>query len=267
VTQAPSPIDVIVLAGDRGPDDPLARTAGVVGKTLVQVAGRPMLQTVLETLTAWPLLDRLVVLAPDTAEHGAILDRITIDNDRLIRIRPETSPSLSVAAGLKALDGRRPVLLVTADHPLLKTDWLEQLLGTEADADVTVALAKYETVMQRFPGSRRTRYRFSDVNVCGTNLFVFRNPAGDAVVELWRQIERQRKRPWRIVSLLGWSLLGRYLTGRLALSEALAALSSRAGARVSACLLEDPLSAVDIDSTEDLELVESVISQRPSSCS
>ena len=260
-------VDVIVLAGDRGGNDPLASQAGVVGKTLVEVDGQPMLARVLETLSAWPALGRLVVVAPDTPEHAAVLDAQTVAGDGMIRVMPESSPSQSVASALRICNERRPVLLVTADHPLLDTAWLERLLQTDPAADLTVGLVDYRCVMQRFPGTRRTRYRFSDVSICGTNIFAFQTVQADAVVRLWRRIEQQRKRPWRIVSILGWALLARYLAGRVSLAEAISALSTKAGVRISACLIDDPLSAVDVDSPEDLRLVEQVIRSRTASCS
>jgi GTP:adenosylcobinamide-phosphate guanylyltransferase len=38
----PRKFAAVVLAGDRGPDDPVAAAAGVCGKALVPVGGRPM---------------------------------------------------------------------------------------------------------------------------------------------------------------------------------------------------------------------------------
>ncbi len=262
-----APLDVIVLAGDRGSHDPLASHAGVAGKTLVEVGGQPMLLRVLETLSAWSRLGRVVVVAPETPQHRAALDSIDFATVNMARIAPESSPSRSVAAALEACRRERPVLLVTADHPLLDTGWLDQLLQADRHADLTVGLVEYQAVMKRFPGSRRTRYRFRDTSICGTNLFAFHTIRADAVVALWRQIEQQRKRPWRIVSMLGWGMLGRYLSGRLTLSDALEALSDKTGARIGACLLDDPLSAVDVDSPEDLALVEQVIDSRVAPCS
>lgn len=262
-----SPVDVIVLAGDRGAHDPLASQAGVAGKTLVEVGGRPMLLRVLETLSRWPAIGRLIVVAPDTADHASALDGTEIPEGRLIRVSPASSPSHSVAAALDACGEKRPVLLVTADHPLLDTAWLEKLLQTDPAADLTVGLVEYQSVMKRFPGSRRTRYRFSDISICGTNIFAFQTLRAEAVVRLWQRIEQQRKRPWRIVAILGWSVLGRYLAGRLSLDQAFSALSTRAGARIRACVLDDPLSAVDVDSAEDLALVEQVLGARKAACS
>lgn len=259
-------IDVIVLAGDRGPDDPLARAANVAGKTLVPVAGEPMLTRSLRALAGWTRLGQVFLVAPDSAGYRDAAVASGLDGERLINIEPAVSPSASVGKALSSVGSARPVVLTTADHVLIKPAWLDQLLATDMDADLLVGLADYERVMQRFPGSRRTRYRFSDRSVCGTNLFLFRTGRADKVVERWRSVERDRKRPWRIVSMLGWANLVRYLAGKLSLDAGFSALSRALDVKVAACLLNDPLAAVDVDSASDLALVESVLAEGASSC-
>ncbi len=255
-------IDVIVLAGDRGTDDPLAKSAGVTGKTLVPVAGQPMLTRVLSGIAGWQGLNRILLVAPFGQDYQSAVDAAGLAADRLLWLEPAGSPSQSVAKALAAADRTRPVLLATGDHPLLSHEWMDQLLSVNGDADLQAGLVDWEAVMRRFPGSRRTRYRFSDRAICGTNLFVFRSQKADAVVRRWRQVEQDRKRPWRIVSLLGWANLARYLAGRLGLHEAFSALSDRLNVDIRPVLLDDPLCAVDVDSIADLQLVEQVIAER-----
>jgi CTP:molybdopterin cytidylyltransferase MocA len=262
----PDPIDVIVLAGDRGPGDPLAVDAGVVGKTLVPVRGEAMLVRVLRTIAGWQRLHRLILVAPDSPDYRQAVAGTGLEPGRLVWVTPAASLSQSVTAALAATEGRRPVLMTTADHPLLSLGWFEQLLAGETEADLNVGLADWAGVMQRFPGSRRTRYRFSDASICGTNLFLFRHRLADSVLKTWQEVEQQRKRPWRIVSLLGWANLARFLAGRLALDPAFEALSRSVGVRVRPVLLDDPLAAVDVDSPADLALVEQVLAERGQSC-
>jgi len=66
----------IVLAGDRGPDDPVARAAGVSCKALVPVAGRTMILRVLDALIGSSVIDSLIVCGSSSrlAGHSAELD-------------------------------------------------------------------------------------------------------------------------------------------------------------------------------------------------
>ncbi len=257
------PIDVVLLAGDRGPDDPLAQAAGVRGKTLVPAAGTTLLTRVVRVLAEWPRLGRLVIVAQDHDEYRAAVAEVEFGAaPELTWVAPERSLSASVRAGAAASRGAIRLLL-TADHALLDRAWLEALLqAAEAhpQATVLVGVTDWTAVMARFPGSRRTRYRFSDQSICGTNLFALREPGLDRLLEVWQGVEQQRKRPWRIVSLLGWANLAAYLAGRLSLDRAFGALSRRLGIEIVPVRIRDPLSAVDVDSPADLALVESVLS-------
>lgn len=259
-------VTVVLLAGDRGPNDPLAVQASVAGKTLVPVAGRAMLTRVLDTLAAWPGLARVVLLAPDAAAYRRAVENSALESARLTWQSPCSSLSESVAAGLEQAGPERPVLLLTADHPLLDCRWLDRLLTEPSAADLRIGLADWDQVMARFPGSRRTRYRFSDRSICGTNLFVFQRLAADRLLATWRRIETERKKPWKIVGLLGWGNLARYLAGRLSLNDAFAALSQSLDVVVEPILVDDPLAAVDVDSPADLELVSEIIQQRGQTC-
>lgn len=260
-----SGIDVVVLAGDRGPGDPLARRAGVVGKALVPVAGKSMLETVLRVLVSWPRLGRIILVAPAHPDYTAIVDRVEASSDcALIRVEPACTISASVRAGIAAAQGNWRLVL-TADHVLLKVDWLDALLGQaqlDQETEILVGLADWNAVMARFPGSRRTRYRFRDRSICGTNLFAMRQAGALRLLEVWREVEQQRKKPWRIVSLLGWNNLAAYLAGRLRLDDAFGSLSRRLSVRIRPLILNDPLTAVDVDSLADHALVEQVLLER-----
>lgn len=259
-----SSVDVILLAGDRGPEDPLAVAAGVAGKTLVPVAGCSMLAHVTTTLLRWPRLGRLILLAPTSAPYQQAMAAVQRTlGERLCWLKPEDSLYRSIEAAL-AVPPTQPCLLLTADHVLLNPAWLDSLLAAPVeDQALTLGLADWDAVMQRFPDGRRTRYRFRDRSLCGTNLFVLHQLDGvGRILKVWRSVERERKKPWRIVSLLGWGNLGRYLAGRLDSAQAFALLSARLGAGIQPLLIDDPLAAVDVDSPADLTLVERVLAER-----
>jgi len=250
-------VNLIVLAGDRGPEDPIAVQAAVPGKTLAPVAGVPMLTRVLTTLSRWPMADKIVVVAPATNAYQDAVERAALPQ-AFDLIPPKSTPSLSVSAALEAFGDQSPVTLLTADHPLLKLEWLDTL-SSPGDDDLRVGLVDHALVQARFPESRRTRYRFADRALGGTNLFQFRTSRADAILETWRRVEQERKKPWKVVSLLGASNLLRYATRRLHSEQAFVALSERIGIKIGYRLIDDPLAAVDIDSVADLELVESLL--------
>ena len=254
----------MVLAGDRGPHDPVAHHVGAPCKALAPVAGRPMLLRVLDALAASHVIDGATLVGPQR-EQLAHCPELTahLADGALEWLPPQSSPSHSASTALERLPADQPVLLTTADHALLEPGWVnafcEQAFASGKDA--VVGLARHAAVQAAFPGSRRTALRFRDGAYCGCNLFAFLNPAGRRAPAFWQHIEQQRKKPHRLAAALGLGTLLAYLCGRLTLSGGLERLSGKVGARLGAVLLDDPRAAVDVDSVADYELVQSLLAR------
>lgn len=243
--------DALVLAGSRGPRDPVAAHAGVVDKALARVGDRTMLARVIEALRAAGAA-RIVVVASSDAVHAAAA-ALGVEH-----IDAAAGPSESAARGLALLGA--PLLLATADHPLLRPEWITDFLArAPADADVVALLAERAVVERDAPVTRRTYLRFADGAWSGCNLFLLATPRAAAAVALWREVEADRKRPWRIVRRLGPALLGRYLLGRLTLAAALDRIGALAGVRARFVAGADGLAAVDVDRPADLDTVRRLI--------
>ncbi|KAA5604066.1 NTP transferase domain-containing protein [Roseospira marina] len=260
-------ITAIVLAGSRGPSDPVAAAAGVSHKALAPVAGVPMLARVLDTLASVPRIGRIVVVIerPDLVREHPAFARF---QDRLTILPAAPSPSRSVLAALDHDPAPGSYLVTTADHPLLTPAMVEHLWTHQpAEADAAVGLARSETIQAAYPDTRRTYLRFRDGAYSGCNLFVLRTPAARAVVTFWRRVEQDRKKPWRMIRLLGPGLLLAYALGRLTLPTVLAALGRRTGTTLAAVEMPFADAAVDVDRPGDLALAEAILARRAGAAS
>lgn len=248
----------LVLAGSRGPGDPLAGYAGVSHKAMIDVAGRPMLARVIDAL-AGAGLTRIVVAIERPELVEAMLAGGGLPASATVETLPAASgPSASVRAALEALG--TPLLVTTADHALLRPEWVSAFLAdVPAGADVAAALARSEAVTAAAPGTRRTFLRFSDGAYSGCNLFYFATRASVGVAELWGEVEAQRKHPLKLVARLGpWTAL-RFAFGRLSLRAALDRLGALAGVRADAVILPFGEAAIDVDKPADLDLVRQML--------
>jgi CTP:molybdopterin cytidylyltransferase MocA len=254
----------LVLAGSRGATDPVAAAAGLPHKLLVPVAGVPMILRALRALRAAPSVDRLVVCLDDAilaAADPAIAREIRADG--AIIVPPAASPSESVLGVLHALPRVFPLLVTTADHPLITAAMIEHLIASApADADVAAGLARASLIQRRYPDSIRTFYRLAGEGYSGCNLFLLRNESAANALTFWSAMERHRKRPWRVVAAVGPLTLARFLLGRLDLAAALAKLSEIAGARLAAVDMPFAEAAIDVDKPADLTLAEQILAQR-----
>lgn len=249
----------LVLAGSRGEEDPVARAAGVEEKCLAPLLGKPMLAWVLESLAASESVERIAVVAtrPDLlamvcAEHGAAL------------IDAAASPAQSVLEAVEELDSPYPLLIVTGDNPLLTPDRVDSFCtaASAAGADLAAGLTPSTAIRAAFPESRRTYLRFRDEHYSGANLFALTSEAGLAAVSFWRQVERERKKPWKIVAAFGIGSLVAFALNRLTLDEAIARGSRKIGAKAVAIRLQEAEAAVDVDGPADLALAERLLAAR-----
>ncbi len=257
---------VLLLAGDRGVDDPIVMRTGASCKALAPVAGKAMIERVINALEHSHRVDSIMLSGPSPEVVSASpLLRSLIDNGRCQWRKNKSTPCLSVADALAQLPAGRPVLVTTADHALLTPDLVDAFISEaeNQDADIVVGVAEYDLIKQAFPDAKRTVLKFRESGYCGCNLFAFFNPdAGQKVVALWRQAEQLRKQPVRLAwRILGPSLLLRYLLGRLTLSDALLVLSKRLSITIRPVVLADARAAVDVDKVADLELVEALLAR------
>lgn len=245
----------LVLAGTRPGGDPLAAYAGVTHKALIEVGGQPMLARVLAALGAVPQVARIVV----AIDRPELLTGMSAGDKPLASMPTGAGPSASVAAALQR-EGT-PLLVTTADHALLRPEWVTEFLAAaQGEADAWVALARREAVLAAAPGSERTWLRFADGSYSGCNLFLLGTPAAQGVVQLWQQMEAQRKKPLSLLARLGVGYVLRYRAGWLSLPQALARLGELAGgARIRHVALSDGRAAIDVDKPADLELVRALV--------
>jgi CTP:molybdopterin cytidylyltransferase MocA len=168
-----------------------------------------------------------------------------------------------VVAGLRASDGDRPLLITTADHPLLTPAIIRHFLDhAPKDADLCVGLAEAETIQAAFPEGKRTFYRLAGKGYSGCNLFLARKPGAARVADYWRRMESHRKNPLRLVREIGFGALIRYVLGLLSLDGAFAHVSERTGARIKPVLLPFAEAATDVDKPSDHALVEGILKRR-----
>ncbi len=252
----------IVLAGDRGPNDPLAEAAGACCKALVEIEGTPMVLRVLDTLAASKSIRKRILSGP---EKRWLADKSgfeqLINSGEVSWLAPQPTPSTSAYQAMQTLQDERPVLITTADHPLLTAEIVDYFCthSQTQQLDVAVGLCEYERIRTAFPGIKKTVMKFRGGNYCGCNLFAFLTSDARRLADDWRQVESERKNPLRIIRLLGWYSVLRYLTGSLTLENALQRLSKKLGLRIGAVILPFPEAAVDVDTVADRLLVQKTL--------
>ncbi len=252
----------IILAGQRPGVDPLAQHFGAQWKALVPVCGAPMLTHVLATLDAATDVARICIVAQAADIFAdAIADaRCTKPVATFIGNQGISSSLLAILdAGTDGGGAQFPLLVTTADHPLLTADMVAQFLGDVGDADLAVAMVERQVMLAQFPEAKRTWLRFADGAWSGANLFALTRPAARGALTLWQAAEADRKRPWRLFRHFGWGLALRAITRTIGLADGLARAGVRLGMTAKLVPMADPVAAIDVDKPADHALAEMIL--------
>ncbi len=196
----------VVLAAGRGADDPMAKAFGVLHKCALPIAGKPMLDWVLEALSGTSIARPFVI---------SIDDATAVTSSQNIEVlKASNSAPASAIAAIQHI-ATYPVLITTGDHPLLTPAMLNHVIkfSTESDADVLVGLATAETIQAAYPETKRTYFNLGGTRVSGCNIFAVTSVKGLKLLERWQELERNRKKPWKLVAAFGvmpiiWFALG-----------------------------------------------------------
>jgi GTP:adenosylcobinamide-phosphate guanylyltransferase len=248
----------LVLAGSRPGTDAFAQSYGTDLKALIPVGREPMVRRPVSALLASGRVSAVRVLAQQPDRIASVLPadpRITIE---------QSGPT--IAATLEAICNQPgagwPLLLTTADHALLDTAMLDDFCSRAEGADVAMALVERSALLKRLPTARRTWIKLRGGAYSGANLFLLGSPKVASAIALWRDVEQDRKKGWRVLSAMGPLLFAGALLRLLTLEGAARRLGRKLGLDIRPVLMTNPLAAVDVDKPADHTLVEALLEGR-----
>jgi hypothetical protein len=248
----------IVLAGSRPGRDVFAESHGTDLKALIPVGGVAMVARPVAALLAAPEVGQVRVLAQQPARIAAVLP----DDPRL----SVEASGATIAATLEAILAdpatRFPLLVTTADHALLDGAMIADFCVGAAGHDLAIGLVERRALDARLPQTQRTWLRFRGGAYSGANLFAFGSRDAARAIAMWRSVEQDRKKGWRMIAALGPALLLGAVLRLRTLDQSLAGVGRRLGLSLVKVELANPLAAVDVDKPADHALVTAILEGR-----
>ncbi|MEJ5314455.1 nucleotidyltransferase family protein [Anaerolinea thermophila] len=252
---------ILAAGGEASPRDPLYPFTRGNPKALLDLAGKPMVQWVIDALNASSAVESIVVvgLPPDTHLESRLPLRFLPDHHGMLE---------NFQAGARAIyeEDRRDqvVLAVSSDIPLIRgemVDWVAQNTQ-DIEADLYYHIIERHVMETRFPGSRRTYLRIEGREYCGCDLNAMRLKAVLEADSNWNAMVQSRKNPLRQARLIGWDILLLLLLGRLTIPEAERRFSRRMGLRARAISCPYAELGMDVDKPVQYELARRELSAR-----
>lgn len=245
----------VVLAGSRPGRDPFAEQFGTDLKPLIPVAGEPMVRRPVRALLATDDIGKIIILSQSPKRIAAVLP-----DDRRIEVR-ESGGTIAATIEDLMLDRttKYPLLVTTADHALLDTQMIEEFRTAAGGVDLAIGVVERRPLLERLPQTKRTWLAFRGGAYSGANLFALGSVKALAAIELWRSVEQDRKKGWRVLAALGPALLFGAVLRLRTLKRSVEAVAGRLGMTARAVVLSNPLAAVDVDKPVDHALVEAIL--------
>ncbi len=256
-------MDAIVTAGGIPlPEEPLYPATQGHPKALLDVAGKPMIQWVLDALSAARRVDNVIVvgLTGKTSltcskklyfvpNQGKIVDNFQAGARKVKEVNPQAAHVLLVSSDLPAITGEM-------------VDWMVET-AEQSDEDIYYTVVPREVMDKRYPGSRRTFTHLKDMDVCGGDLNVARLKflaSGDT--DVWTRITDARKSPLKQAALVGFDTAFLLIIGQLTLAKAVATVTSRLDITGRAIVCPYAEVGMDVDKMHQLEMMRQDLKKR-----
>jgi len=250
-------MDAIVLAGGIATEkDPLYTLSPGGLKALIPLAGKPMIQWVLDALDASGEFSTINIIG--LPAHSGIDSKLHYhfleDRGGIIE---------NIQAGCQYLVGtlhRNPqqvVVTASADIPAVKphmVNWLVKQIE-DSDHDLYYSVVEQESMEKRYPDSRRTYVPLKGMRVCGGDLNAIRLYAALHTSPLSKKLAAARKNIVKQASLIGLNTLTLLLLRQLDLHEAERKISRRLDISGKALLCPFPEIGMDVDKPFQYDII------------
>lgn len=255
-------MDAIVIAGGiPNPEDPLYSFVKGDAKALVDVAGKPMVQWVLDALGDAKRVDNVIIvgLSPKNQLRCRKPLHFVSNQGRMLA---------NIVAGInKSLQLNKKnkyVLVVSSDIPAMKAHMVDWLVDTSMQThdDLYYGVCPRDVMEKRFPDSRRTYTRLKDMEVCGSDINICHVRMATDRLDLWESLLGARKSPFMQASKIGLGILFALFTRQLTLEDAVTRISERVGIKGRAIVWSYAEPCMDVDKPHQLELIRADLSKQ-----
>lgn len=248
-------VNVILLAGAAN-TGPLRDVSPVANEALIDIGGKPMVQYVIDGLRQSAEVKRIVIVAPP----GELEPHVMGQNLEFV---PSAGHIIdNIVNATRVLPQDEQILIATCDIPLINGEIIDGLIALcrEKPADLYYPIVEKSVGEKKYPYVKRTYVHLREGTFTGGNLFLVNPAVVESTAEKARSFLDYRKNPLKMVSLIGWSFLLRYLLFKnLTLAELEKKVSDMWQLRGAVVICPWPEVGIDVDKPSDLQLARAVL--------
>jgi GTP:adenosylcobinamide-phosphate guanylyltransferase len=248
-------MDAIVLAGGNSENEPLAELAAGKPKSLMSIAGKPMVQWVVDAISGSRSIDTVVLIG--------IEKKSGISSSKPIHFLPDAGSLIeNIQQGASYLNSLHPdqthVISVSADIPAITPQIVDALVEIyeKGEADIYYGVVERNVMEKRYPGSKRTYIKVKDCEICGGDLNAYSKNAALSPDAIWKDLIRSRKNPIKQAGLIGIGSLILLLLHAVTLDKMASRVCKKLG--ITGKVIRIPFAEVgmDVDKPFQFEIVQ-----------
>jgi GTP:adenosylcobinamide-phosphate guanylyltransferase len=255
-------MDAVIMAGGvPQPGELLYEATQGISKALLDIAGKPMIQWVVDALEGATSIQNIVIIGLNENEFpagGKVRARLPNQGEMLKNIQA------GIAKVMEINSSTEYVLLVSSDIPAITpamVDWVTQA-AIASGGDACYNVITRQTMETRYPTSRRTYMRLKDQEFCGGDMNVGRTSLITTHSDLWDKLIATRKNPLKQASILGLDTLFLLLLRQLTLEDVAQRASKNIGLKARAIICPYAEVGMDVDKPHQLEIMRADLAGR-----
>lgn len=253
-------LDAVVTAGGiPQPDEPLYSYTQGGSKSMLDVAGKPMIQWVLDALGSANTIGNVVVVGLD-ASNGLTCRKplyfVPNQGRMLDNFRAGVRKALQVNPGLEY------TVFASSDIPALKPEMVDWVVNTamETRDDIYYNVITRPVMEKRFPGSKRTYTHLKGMDVCGGDINVVRAAVASDESDIWERISDARKSPAKQAALIGYDTLLLLLLRQLTIQNVIGKVAKKLKVQGRGMVCPYAEAGMDVDKPHQLEIMRADLS-------
>jgi len=262
-------MDVIIPAGGiPRPNHPLYKYTQGKLKALLDIAGKPMIQWVLDALSEAKSVGHVAVVGLALSEEVEGLDGgVNLSCKKPMSILPNQYNMVeNLRAGTRRILELNPsaeyVMTCTSDIPMVTPeafDWIAEQ-AQKSRHEFYVIMTTKQAMEERYPGSKRRTDRFTDIEVRGADITVV-EPRIILQSGIADRLKQLRHNTLKQLMFIGFDTLLLIRLRRLDLAGFAKRLAKKHGLDWRPLVCPYPEIAMDVDFPNELELARHVLSK------
>lgn len=241
--------DALVIAGGKN-DGALKDYSDKEYESLIEIAGKPMVQHVLDAVEGVEEIENIVMVGP------AELNRVANKDYNILK--PKGTLVDNIKRGIEALNEDNYIIILTSDIPLVTSAVIKEFIKScqkEIGHDFFYPLISKEINLKKYPEVERTYVHLKEGTYTGGNVVMVSPSIIQGPLDWYDKLLSLRKKPFKMSQMLGLKIIIKFIFRQLTIPELEKKISAMIGHKCKALILNSPEIGFDVDKPSDLKMM------------